>query len=267
MAFPRKANNTKANNTLLTYLLPCLALSLMPIVSMGQKSNPLKAARDESLYQTRYGLAPQLGISLGATYCSIQENFFGTDPKFGFYGGIKAEYFFAPRWFIHTTLAYSQKGTVTPFQLVTSSGRLTEKTYHDKLRFSYIDFPVLFSYEWSLNKGLVNSVRIYPIAGIEQGYLIRAINLLPRLNQVNEVIYNRFDLLQQDTPRYINTEIKMHRYTMGLSFGAGTTFMRKGNYSLFAEARYAHYLTAVFETLGGSKIYNKGFTINTGVLF
>lgn len=137
---------------MLTYLLPCLALYLMPALSMCQKSNPLKAARDESLYQTRYGLAPQLGISLGANYASIQENRFGTNPKVGFYGGIKAEYFFSPRWFTHTTLAYSQKGTVTPFQLVTSSGRLTEKTYNDKLRFSYIDFPLLIGYEWSLNR-------------------------------------------------------------------------------------------------------------------
>jgi hypothetical protein len=239
----------------------------MPDILMGQKSNPLKAARDESLYQTRYGLAPQLGISLGANYCSIQENFFGTDPKVGFYGGMKAEYFFAPRWFIHTTLAYSQKGTVTPFRLVTSSGRLTEKSYNDKLRFSYIDFPLLISYEWSLNSQNVHSVKLYPIAGIEQGYLIRAINLLPRLNQMDEVIYNRFNLLQVEQPRYLNTDIRMHRYQVGLAGGIGSKFTLKKKYTLFAEVRYAHYLTAVLKTLGGSKIYNKGFTINTGVLF
>lgn len=172
-----------------------------------------------------------------------------------------------PKLFLHSAIVFYSKGSGIPFRLTNSQGQLSSKEYKISFACRILDFPLLISREFILSKYATGEVKIYPIGGIDQGYLIRAINKMPRLNQMDELIYNTFNLLALQDPRLLTIPITTNRYQVGFAGGVETKFAVKKKYTFFTEDRYAYFFTPVFVTMQGAKIYNRAFTINTGMLF
>jgi hypothetical protein len=207
----------------------------------------------------RYGFT--LGVNSADTH-SLIARLVKTYRVAGANAGLKVQYELTPHWYLHAAPAYSQKGMKMRTSALSAPPYIAEVPA--VLSLDYIDFPLLIS-----PVAILNCVKLYPMAGIEQSILVRAANKAAYVDDNNTVGVRTTNILKADTPDYFYKEARFNRYNIALTAGLGIQFNTFARHIAFLEARFAYGLNRALTAPTGTGVHMKNnvLSFNTGLLF
>lgn len=226
-------------------VIACIFLALLTHISYAQK--------------LQYGLS--LGLNSSANY---GKGYFENERSIGTNIGIKLQYELSRRWHLHSLIAYSQKGSSNKNTFYNPDSAIPSLSARNYLNLDYIDFPLLISPVLKLH-----CIKLYPMLGIDQGFLIRATNKVPRYDvNTSTITLHAVNLFKNnDYPQLAFENARISRYQIGIIGGIGIQFSILSKRVAFIETRCAYGLTPVMTTMTGAEVKNSVLSVNTGLLF
>ena len=188
-------------------------------------------------------IGPVLGGQVGTIIFDNKDNknLYSRKPFYGFHAGASVSVRFQKRIFLQTSILYSQRGK-------TIIGK-DDQDLKNKVKYGYIDMPILFSKEFRLKVGKKNSkyYNVHLGAGPLVSYWLNGKGTL-NSSDLNENLINppNYDLPYHVTfgknPQDIvegemNVE-KPNRIQLGLTFSAGVVFEPVGSNKFMVTVRY-----------------------------
>lgn len=188
-------------------------------------------------------VGPVLGGQVGSVIFNNKDNkdLYSRKPFFGFHAGASVSVKMQKRFFLQTSILYSQRGK-------TIEGK-DDQDLKNKVKYSYIDMPILFSKEFRMKFGKKNSkyYNVHLGLGPMVSYWLNGKGVL-NSSDLNENLINppNYDLpyhvtFGKDPLDIIEGEMnveKPNRIQLGLTFSAGVVFEPIGFNKFMVTARY-----------------------------
>ncbi|MBL7856433.1 MAG: PorT family protein [Cyclobacteriaceae bacterium] len=236
----------------------------------------LLAFSELSLAQILVG--PTLGPQISWTSFDDKDfrDSYTVKPVVGFHAGVNLSFRVRKRFFLHSALLYSLKG-----KIITSD---TDPTFQNKVNYSFIELPLLYTYEMKGKVGASNrEFKWYLGAGPNISYWLGGRGTLQgsqlneaHLEKVNyKVVFNKDnDYVQEDQ---MNVE-EANRFQLGLNLSAGIVFEPARNQKVMLTLRYEQGHTFLGKNGGGyfpvtneytdtMRARNNGFRLSLAYLF